>query len=65
MANVKTLTAKAREFFYADNFLDLEDVMTALREKSPAAADRLRDEFADILVEQDLMDDIMGDTHGY
>lgn len=64
MAKVKQLVAKAREYFYADNFLDLEDVMRTLAERSPAAHQRLAEEFADLIMEQDLMDSIMGDIHG-
>lgn len=59
MAKIKDLAAKAREYFYADNFLDLEDVMLLLAERSPAMHQRLTQEFADIIMEQDLMDDIM------
>lgn len=56
MATIKSLKIKAFEYFYADNFKDLEDVMIALREKSPTAADRLRDEFADLIRERDNLD---------
>lgn len=60
MATVKSLKIKAFEYFYADNFKDLEDVMVALREKSPKAADRLRDEFADLIRERDELEVIGG-----
>ena len=60
MATIKSLKIKAYEFFYADNFKDLEDVMISLREKSPTAADKLRDEFSDLIRERDELEDIGG-----
>lgn len=56
MVTVKSLKIKAIEYFYADNFVDLENVMDSLRLKSPSAADRLRDEFADRIRERDALE---------
>ncbi|UNA01105.1 hypothetical protein Loshitsa2_00028 [Erwinia phage Loshitsa2] len=58
MATIKSLKIKAFEYFYADNFKDLEDVMTTLREKSPAQADKLRDEFSDLIRERVELEEI-------
>ncbi|QXG07779.1 hypothetical protein [Erwinia phage Zoomie] len=60
MATIKSLKAKALEYFYADNFKDLETVMNSLREKSPEAADRLRDYMADLIREQAELESIGG-----
>lgn len=64
MATVKTLVMQAREYFYAENYLDLETIMDSLREKSPTRAATLRVEFEDMIAERALLDD-MGDIHGY
>ena len=58
MATVKELKAKAREYFYCSNFVDLEDVMVSLNNKSPVQAAHLRREFEDILMENHLLDEI-------
>lgn len=58
MATIKSLKAKAREYFYAENFVDLEDVMESLQLKSPLAAAKLRAEFDDVIQDNALLDEI-------
>lgn len=58
MATVKSLKIKAMEYFYADNFKDLEDVMVSLAEKSPKAHAALRDEFAAHIAESNELEHI-------
>lgn len=58
MASVKSLKAQAREYFYAENYVDLEDVMTSLELKSPKQAASLRGEFEDLIHERSLVDEV-------
>lgn len=60
MATTKSLKAKAREYFYAENYADLEDVMLSLQEKSSKQAAALRSEFEDLIFERALLDEIGG-----
>lgn len=55
---VRDLKDKAREYFYADNFADLEDVMITLGQKSPTEAAKLRREFEDFIMEVHLLDEV-------
>lgn len=55
---VSDLKAKAREYFYAENYADLEDVMITLNSKSPLEAGKLRHEFEDIIMEVHLLDEV-------
>lgn len=62
MATIKSLKSKAREYFYAENYADLEDTMLSLQEKSPLQAAALRREFEDLIFERSLLDEI-GSLH--
>ena len=57
---IKQLKALAREYFYADNWVDLEDTMLRLKAKSEKAAADLRVEFEDSIMETHLLDEVGG-----
>lgn len=58
MAKINELKALAREYFYAENWVDLEDTMLRLQQVSPAAAAKLRVEFEDFIMEEHLLDEV-------
>lgn len=57
---IKQLKALAREYFYAENWVDLEDTMLRLRSQSEKAAADLRVEFEDSIMENHLLDEVGG-----
>lgn len=57
---IKQLKALAREYFYAENWVDLEDTMLRLRSQSEKAAADLRVEFEDSIMETHLLDEVGG-----